>query len=665
MKRTLFAALLAAMIAAPAARAQGPEPEQEFHQTVARVAFVEGEGSFQRGDDPDHWQPLALNVPMTIGDRIWTGAAGRTEFQAPGLRAFLAPQTELTALNLTEDVQQYSIAEGTASFRLVSMDDDDVFEIDTPNAAVTLEKPGLYRIYVDGDGNTSVSVRRGEARVAAGGGEVSLRTGEQMVVNGLDGPEYDVFALPLADSWDRWVSSRERRKHEIVSWNYTSPDVLGVEDLDAYGVWEDVPEYGHVWRPVQVAAGWAPYRAGRWIWQDPWGWTWVSAEPWGWAPYHYGRWIVVSSRWCWVPVAPHVRHVSYAPALVAFVGGGPGWSVSIGVGGGGYVGWFPLAPRDPFVPWWGRRSGSWAPLPNAVYTNRAWATVVERSVFADARPVEAAFVRDPRILRDVQRAPVLHGPLPVLPTRESIRMTAVERAVVRPPDVVLARPMTARLAPPLAPPTFERKLETIREGRGAPLSPEIASRLVVESREGARAPVAIRPAMRPDRRVDLVPRRDAEGAPPPDPIHSGGRTLASPDTPLIPRPSAGRETVAPARVAPGVVVAPAPVVREERKREVTAPAAPERARQQLPSESAAPQARPVPPQARPVPQVSQPAPAAPEPRTERQSLSRAPRRVAEPGPDPLARQSPPGRGEEKREAPKLQDVKREEKPKKD
>ena len=40
----------------------------------------------------------------------------------------------------------------------------------------------------------------------------------------------------------------------------------------------------------------------------------------------------------------------YAPALVAFVGGG-GFSVGIAVGGGGgAVGWFPLGPREVYVP---------------------------------------------------------------------------------------------------------------------------------------------------------------------------------------------------------------------------------------------------------------------------------------------------------------------------
>lgn len=615
----ILSALFVAIAVAPSARAQG-----DFRQTVARVAFVQGEGSLQRGDDPGSWQPLALNVPMTIGDRVWTGTSGRLELQAPGFRAFVAPRTDLTALNLTEDVQQYSVSQGTASFRIISMDDEDEFEIDTPNAAISLERPGLYRVYVDTNGNTRFAVRLGEARVSAAGGEVALRTGEEMIVTGIDDPEYDVVAIPFADSWDRWVSSRELRRHEVVAYDYTSHDVLGAEDLDAYGDWQSVPQYGRVWRPRSVAAGWAPYRVGHWIWQDPWGWTWVSSEPWGWAPYHYGRWVVVSSRWCWVPVAPNVRHVAYAPALVAFVGGGPGWSATVTVGGGGYVGWFPLAPRDPFLPWWGRQPGG--PVSrNVVYTNRAYATVVERSAFVGARPAEAAVVRDAAIVRQLQSAPVVRGPLPVLPTRESLHSTA--GAAPRPPEAVLARPVAVRLAPPAAPPAFDRKVEAIREGRGAPLTPESASRLGAQPGAAARPAVATRPVVLPDRKVQLAPRKDAEGAPPPDPIRARSRELAPPQA-----------APAPAREAPKAEAKP------EGKPEAKPQARPaERAPARTEIEKPAPQARQVALPVAPPPPAA--APAAPEPRPQAQPFSRAPRRVVEPGPDPIAHEAPAARPE--------------------
>ena len=531
------------------------------------------------------------------------------------------------------------------------MDDEDEFEIDTPNAAISLERPGLYRVYVDANGNTRFAVRLGEARVSAAGGEVALRTGEEMIVTGIDDPEYDVVAIPFADSWDRWVTSRELRRHEVASYDYTSPDVLGAEDLDAYGDWQSVPQYGRVWRPRSVAAGWAPYRVGHWIWQDPWGWTWVSSEPWGWAPYHYGRWVVVSSRWCWVPVAPNVRHVAYAPALVAFVGGGPGWSATVTVGGGGYVGWFPLAPRDPFLPWWGRQPGS--PVSrNVVYTNRAYATVVERSAFVSARPAQTVVVRDAAIVRQLESAPVVRGPLPVLPTRESLRSTGI--AAPRPPDAVLARPVAVRLAPPAAPPAFDRKVEAIREGRGAPLTPESASRLGAQPGVAARPAVATRPVVLPDRKVQLAPHKDAEGAPPPDPIRARSRELAMPQAAPVARPAAP-ERAAPAQVAPAAVAAAPPPAREAPKAEAKAEKAEakpqarpaERAPARTEIEKPAPQARQMaPPMAAPPPQAAQ---AAPAPQPQAQPFSRPPRRVVEPGPDPIAHEAPAARSESKPE----------------
>ena len=39
----------------------------------------------------------------------------------------------------------------------------------------------------------------------------------------------------------------------------------------------------------------------------------------------------------------------YAPALVAFVGG-PHFSLAVGIGGGAGVAWFPLGPREVYVP---------------------------------------------------------------------------------------------------------------------------------------------------------------------------------------------------------------------------------------------------------------------------------------------------------------------------
>jgi hypothetical protein len=56
----------------------------------------------------------------------------------------------------------------------------------------------------------------------------------------------------------------------------------------------------------------------------------------------------VRNIWYWSP-GQRVRRPVYAPALVGWVGG-PRFNLSINVGGGQNVGWFPLAPREVYVP---------------------------------------------------------------------------------------------------------------------------------------------------------------------------------------------------------------------------------------------------------------------------------------------------------------------------
>jgi hypothetical protein len=128
--------------------------------------------------------------------------------------------------------------------------------------------------------------------------------------------------------------------------------MTGYEDLDRHGRWESHPEYGPLWMPTTVVSGWAPYRYGHWTWISPWGWTWVDDAPWGFAPFHYGRWVAVSGRWCWAP-GRYVARPVYAPALVAWVGNPrvhPGPPL---------VGWVPLAPREAYYPHYARRPSYW------------------------------------------------------------------------------------------------------------------------------------------------------------------------------------------------------------------------------------------------------------------------------------------------------------------
>src|SRR5512143_882319 len=154
--RTIVALLGTLALASPS-QAQWPGSD-DIRQTVVRVAYFSGQVSYSRGDDPDGWQPASLNYPMTLGDRLYTARGARLELQTESGAIYLAPETDLAVLNLTYDVTQFSLGMGSASFRIRHVGSGESFEVDTPNAAVTFERSGDYRIDVDRDGNTRVIV---------------------------------------------------------------------------------------------------------------------------------------------------------------------------------------------------------------------------------------------------------------------------------------------------------------------------------------------------------------------------------------------------------------------------------------------------------------------------------------------------------------------------
>jgi hypothetical protein len=134
----------------------------------------------------------------------------------------------------------------------------------------------------------------------------------------------------------------------------------------------------------------------------------VDAAPWGFAPFHYGRWVSLRSGWGWVP-GRYVARPVYAPALVAFVGG-TGWDVSLSLGRGP-VCWFPLGPREAYVPSY-RVSANYvhavnlphvnvtnATAGNIRYVNRdvpGAVTAVSHDTFVRAQPVARGAIAVPR-----------------------------------------------------------------------------------------------------------------------------------------------------------------------------------------------------------------------------------------------------------------------------
>ena len=331
--------------------------------------------------------PAELNRPIATGDRLWTDAGARAELHLGSAAFRLAPQTNFTFVNLTDSLAQVQISSGTLDVRVRRLEDQESVEIDTPQSALTLLRPGEYRIDVTEQGDATIAtVRGGDAEIAAAGQVFPVHARDQVrVMEENNQPVFDRRAAPVADAFDNWCSSRDRREDTSPSARYVSRETPGYADLDDHGVWTEEPDYGMVWAP-RVEAGWAPYHYGHWAWIEPWGWTWVDDAPWGYAPFHYGRWAYSRSRWVWAPgpVVVGVRPV-YAPALVGWVGGA-GFGVSIGVGAGPAVGWFALGPREVWVPPY-RYSPRYITQVNVTNT-----VIVDRTVITNVRVANVTYV---------------------------------------------------------------------------------------------------------------------------------------------------------------------------------------------------------------------------------------------------------------------------------
>jgi len=475
------------------ATAQDNDQNQDDPPTrVARLGYIEGSVSFQPAGEED-WVQAVPNRPMTTGDHLWADRGSRAELQLGSAVIRLSENTGVSFLNLDDNTVQLQLSSGTINIRVRRLDQNDDFEVDTPNLAFTVSEPGNYRLNASEDGTyTVIGLRDGGGQATGNGQTYTLHAGQQGTFNGTDSLNADVEDIGGPDPFDRWVSDRDRRYDNSRSAQYLSHDVVGYEDLDDYGDWRDDPSYGHVWFPTRVEVGWAPYHTGHWDWIAPWGYTWVDDSPWGYAPFHYGRWVSVGGRWGWIAGPVAVRAV-YAPALVVFVGGGPG-------GWGGNVGWFPLGPREVYVPPYQVSRGYMnrvnisnttvnvtqvtnvynttiinksTTITNVTYANRdvrGAVTVVPQRAFVGAQPVARAAVAVNE--QQIRSAP-FNARVAVAPTRESVLGARASTAghVTLPPAAVMNRQVIARKTPPPPPVPFAKQQQALAAHPGQPIAP--------------------------------------------------------------------------------------------------------------------------------------------------------------------------------------------------
>ena len=445
---------LALLLVSLAAALAWPAAAQDIPGRVGRLAWTEGTVALYQ--DPDRgWDEAYLNSPLTSQNSVWTEPGARAEVQVGATALRLDSASQLDIARLDDTVLDATLEQGEMNVRIRHFFPGDTMRLSTPQATFLLRAAGRYRIESDPDsGESRLAVFAGDARLE--GANVRVAAGQSLVVWGGDQSSYAVQAAYTTD-FDRWAMTRDAHWVEARAPTYVSYEMTGYEDLDAYGSWSTDPTYGTLWYPRDVAADWAPYREGRWAYVSPWGWTWVDAAPWGYAPFHYGRWVQVRDRWAWCP-GHRVDRPAWAPALVGFVGGA-GFAASAGAGP--VVGWYPLAPSEPYRPWYTAGSG-YVKRVNAVVVNvpdavarqhrevnrERGATAVRRDTIVAQQPIARARVQ--LAAAQLRSAPPAAAPAAVLPSRAEVRQ-AHERNAGRGPRPAGPPAGIARNAPQATP----------------------------------------------------------------------------------------------------------------------------------------------------------------------------------------------------------------------
>jgi len=467
---------------------------------VARLQYMTGSVSVQpRGTE--EWVLGSVNRPLTSADNIWADKDSRAELSLGSAVLRLGAESSLTLTNVTYETVQLQLHQGTLNVHVRRLFDGEVYEIDTPNQAFTILKSGDYRFDVDSDGAaTVITVRHGKGEATGNGSGVQVKAGQQVRFTG-GNLEHAAYEAPRRDGFDDWCWARDKRLDHSYSSRYVGPGTVGYEDLDEYGVWREDAEYGHIWVPRHVVAGWSPYHYGHWVYVEPWGWTWEDDAPWGFAPFHYGRWAYTGGYWGWVP-GPYYERPYYAPALVVWFGG-PSWGWN-GWGGGVGFGWCALGWREPYYPWYrgsrhyfqnvnitNTRIVNITHITNNYYNNHykvepvrhvnmdrpGGFTAVSRNTIVNAQPVARNAANVPANIR--RNAPTLQQ-VGVGPTRESRLGVNADRRAAGAPQRAMSRPTVNKLPPPVMP----------GRGQGEPRTMPVRP-VVGRGAEGNRAPTPV------------------------------------------------------------------------------------------------------------------------------------------------------------------------------
>ncbi len=280
---------------------------------VVRLSDVEGKVQVLRGDQTQFPQAL-MNMPLTQGAQIDTGADGRAEIEfEDGSVARITPNSSLKISDLSSTpqsaldttVEQLS---GLIYYELRSGPMTPFHVTFNGHTASPLVN-STFRINLENHPQ-DLAVLDGRVQVAGVSDSDSAEVHQGKTIQFANG-KYTIADWTAPNGFDDWNQQRDQEAAQEAQ-NQTPARVqqgggsvmdsgAGWSDLDNAGGWYPLPGYGMVWQPYGVGADFDPYGYGTWA-NFGGGYSFISGYSWGWLPFNCGAWSYIGSfGWGWSP----------------------------------------------------------------------------------------------------------------------------------------------------------------------------------------------------------------------------------------------------------------------------------------------------------------------------------------------------------------------------
>jgi hypothetical protein len=270
---------------------------------IVRLSDVQGSVQIDKNTGLG-FETAFLNLPITQGTHLRTGANGRAEIEfEDGSSLRIAPNTtvEFDRLGLTDAgkrISEVNLIDGVAYVNWKGKDD---LALDFSHEKVSLGGAAHFRVDTSSQ-VADLAVFKGDLEVEGPNGKLSVEKKKSARFDVADNDKSTVTGKIQEEPLDAWDKEASSYHDQYAKNNNNSPYGYGLADLNYYGAYSNVPGYGLMWQPYFSGAGWDPFLDGAWGFYPGYGYMFASAYPWGWLPYRYGTWMFIPGPgWMWQP----------------------------------------------------------------------------------------------------------------------------------------------------------------------------------------------------------------------------------------------------------------------------------------------------------------------------------------------------------------------------